>query len=872
MDNKIAIIGLGYVGLPLAHAFSSKYKVVGFDIAQWRIDELSNGFDRTLELSEEQLKEAISNGMEFTNKLENISDCNIYIVTVPTPIDKHKKPDLTPLLKASETVGKVLKKGDIVIYESTVYPGATEEECVPILESVSGLKFNTDFFCGYSPERINPGDKEHTVTKILKVTSGSTPEIGEEVDKLYSSIITAGTHLAPSIKVAEAAKVIENSQRDINIAFVNELSMIFNKLGIDTNAVLEAAGTKWNFLNFKPGLVGGHCQIGKETIIVKDSNGVRVSTFEDIVDELETQKEMDYYGTTLKFPKDNYEVLSFNPFNEKTKFEKVKVFTKREYNSLIKIKTSIGKTITVSDKHPMIVKENKQYNVKLANELTINDKIPVITTLPIIYKNETINLIDLFKDSEIKIRVKIKDDSWKNYSKFISKEYLNVKVSNFNYFDYLPLDKYLLIRDRLNIDESKLLLVTGRGFSFSIVPAIFKIDEEFARFIGYYLSEGCITKEEKTIRVRISINKDEKQLLADILSIIKKWNMSYSIYQDKNFNSQTIKISNQLFGLMLESLKVGKDSYDVSIPDKILFNSDSIRWELIKGLFRGDGGFSFPSKLSYFTSSKEMFEQIVLLLHHFDIFPYNYNREGLLEISAVNELKKFKDVFLDNKKEKLDTAISRISKSIKSKNFDKADDFFIVNIKDIEKEEKETSIYSMEVANTHNYITTTGIMTHNCIGVDPYYLTHKAQEVGYNPEIILAGRRLNDNMGIYVANQVIKLMIKQGKRVEGSKVLVLGITFKENCPDIRNSRVIDVIRELEDFGCKVDVSDYWADKDEVQREYNIELKKDKEVDIPSYDAIILAVAHNEYKNLDLKVSDQVVFDIKSVLDRADGKL
>ncbi len=413
--DKIAVIGLGYVGLPLAHAFSSKYEVVGFDIAQWRIDELRSGVDRTLELSTEQVKEAIENKMQFTNQLEDIADCNIYIVTVPTPIDKHKKPDLTPLIKASESIGKVLKKDDIVIYESTVYPGATEEECVPILEKFSSLKFNEDFFCGYSPERINPGDKEHTVTKILKVTSGSTPEIGKRVNELYASIITAGTHLAPTIKVAEAAKVIENSQRDINIAFVNELSMIFNRLGIDTNAVLEAAGTKWNFLPFKPGLVGGHC-----------------------------------------------------------------------------------------------------------------------------------------------------------------------------------------------------------------------------------------------------------------------------------------------------------------------------------------------------------------------------------------------------------------------------------------------------------------------IGVDPYYLTHKAQEVGYNPEIILAGRRLNDNMGIYVASQVIKLMIKKGKKIEGSKVLVLGITFKENCPDIRNSRVIDVIRELQEFGCNVDVSDYWADKEEVQREYSLELKADANVD--DYDAVVLAVAHNKYKNIKLDNENQVVFDIKSILEQADGRL
>ena len=420
MEYKIAVIGLGYVGLPLAHAFSDKYQVVGFDIAQWRIDELNSGVDRTLELNEEQVKEALANGMKFTNILDEITDCNVYIVTVPTPIDEHKRPDLTPLLKASESIGKVLKKEDIVIYESTVYPGATEEDCVPVLEKFSGLKFNEDFFCGYSPERINPGDKEHTVTKILKVTAGSTPEIGKKVDDLYSSVIIAGTHLAPSIKVAEAAKVIENSQRDINIAFVNELAIIFNKLGIDTEAVLEAAGTKWNFLPFRPGLVGGHC-----------------------------------------------------------------------------------------------------------------------------------------------------------------------------------------------------------------------------------------------------------------------------------------------------------------------------------------------------------------------------------------------------------------------------------------------------------------------IGVDPYYLTHKAQEVGYNPEIILAGRRLNDNMGMYVANQVLKLMIQKEHKIAGAKVLVLGITFKENCPDIRNSRVIDVIRELQEFGTDVEVYDPWADSDEVQREYRLSLIDHSKLIIQNYDAVVLAVAHDKFETLDFGTNEnQVLFDIKSFIDSddVDGRL
>ena len=432
-ETKIAIIGLGYVGLPLAVEFAKKFPVVGFDINKERIEELNEGHDSTLEVEDKSLQSVLidshdhEKGLYITNSKIFIQDCNYFIVTVPTPIDKNKRPDLTPLIKASETVGSILKGGDIVIYESTVYPGATEEDCVPVLEKFSGLKFNKDFFCGYSPERINPGDKVHTVSKIKKVTSGSTAEVAEKVDQLYKAVITAGTHKASSMKVAEAAKVIENSQRDINIAFVNELAVIFTKLGIDTHEVLEAAGTKWNFLPFKPGLVGGHC-----------------------------------------------------------------------------------------------------------------------------------------------------------------------------------------------------------------------------------------------------------------------------------------------------------------------------------------------------------------------------------------------------------------------------------------------------------------------IGVDPYYLTHKAQEIGHNPEIILSGRRMNDNMGIYVSQQVVKLMIQKGHKVAKSKTLILGITFKENCPDIRNSKVIDVINELKEFDCDVDVFDPWADPEEVKEAYGIDMIAPPSVPPQGgtqggYDAIILAVAHDRFRELDIKKlrnGNAVVYDIKGFLDKeiVDGRL
>lgn len=410
----IGIIGLGYVGLPLAVEFGKKYKVIGFDINSKRVEELKNGIDRTLEVSIEELKEA--QGLTFTTELEDLKKASVYIVTVPTPVDDFKVPDLTPVLKASETVGKVIKSGDVVVYESTVYPGCTEEDCVPIIERFSGLKYNEDFYCGYSPERINPGDKEHRVSTIKKIVSGSTPEIGVALNKLYGSIITVGTHLAPSIKVAEAAKVIENAQRDINIAFVNELSKLFDLMDIDTLDVLEAAGTKWNFLPFRPGLVGGHC-----------------------------------------------------------------------------------------------------------------------------------------------------------------------------------------------------------------------------------------------------------------------------------------------------------------------------------------------------------------------------------------------------------------------------------------------------------------------IGVDPYYLTHKAVKLGYNPEIILAGRRINDRMGAFIANQLVKLMIKKEYKVFNSNVLVLGITFKENCPDIRNSKVIDIISELKTYGCNIDVYDPWADKDEVMHEYKIKLLTNlDEIKRKSYEGIILAVAHHQFKELDfnsLRKNGSVIYDVKGIVKR-----
>ena len=776
-------------------------------------------------------------------------------------------------------------KDSIIVYESTVYPGLTEEEYVPILEKESSLKWKKDFNVGYSPERVNPGDKQHTIDKIVKVVAGDTPQITDFLAKLYGSVITAGVHKAPDIKTAEAAKVIENTQRDLNIALMNELSVIFNKMGIDTKAVLEAASTKWNFLRFEPGLVGGHCQVGSEFITVKYKGKVFDTTFEDFINEkLRVKKKINFYGTELLIPDEKIEVLTFDPFKEEFDFKQVRVFTKRQYGNLIKVKLSNGQTLTVSDKHPFIIKEKNSYEVKLANQLNKGDKVPVISKLPVIYKNVKLNLIDIIVKSDFteKLRIKPKNKSWKDFEKFkgyISKEYLDKKVSNFFNNNYLPFKDYLRLREFFirNYSEEELEIVSGRGASFGRIPAIIHIDKDFARFIGYYLSEGCLTKEKNSIRIRLTINKSEKQILDDMKSILNKLNIKFSIYEDKTFSSLTIKISNRILGYLFEYLELGRDSYDAKIPDIIMYNNDDIRKEVLKGLFRGDGGVSVSNskiKISYFTSSETLYHQISLLLINFGILPNHQKRKGLIEISSTTFAKKLVDFFLDEKRKKLDKVLNN-KKEGKVKNYKSEDIFYITNVKHIERIEHKDFIYSMEIPETKNYITTNGIITHNCIGVDPYYLTFKAQSIGHHPEVILAGRRINDYMGKFVAENTVKKLIKAGKTVKGSKVLILGLTFKENISDIRNTKVIDVYNELKEYGINVYIYDPYAYPEEVKEEYGIELLDNLEKHKP-YDAVVVAVKHRPFiEELDFKKYKQlmnngdkpVLIDIKGLYSR-----
>ncbi|MBQ5982962.1 MAG: nucleotide sugar dehydrogenase [Prevotella sp.] len=408
-QTKICVIGLGYVGLPLARLFSTKYTTIGFDMNQKRVDALMQGHDATLEVSDDYLQDAINNhGFICTTNLEEIRDCNFYVVAVPTPVDENNNPDLSPLYGASTTVGKVISKGDIVVYESTVYPGVTEDECIPVVEMVSGLKFNVDFFAGYSPERINPGDKQHTVEHIKKVTSGSTPETAEIVNNIYASVITAGTHKAPSIKVAEAAKVIENSQRDINIAFVNELSKIFTKMGIDTSDVLEAASTKWNFLPFKPGLVGGHC-IGVDPYYLAQCAqrhgynpeiilaGRRMNDGMGEYVAAQTIKHMLKKG--IQVLRSHILILGFTFKENCPDVRNTKVI------DIYKALKEYNLNITIFDPWASPAIARKEYGIEIVNELP-SEKYDAIIVAVAHKKFENINVVDILKEEHVIFDVK----------------------------------------------------------------------------------------------------------------------------------------------------------------------------------------------------------------------------------------------------------------------------------------------------------------------------------------------------------------------------------------------------------------------------------------------------------------------------------
>ena len=839
MSDKLCVVGLGYVGLPLAIEFAKKFDVIGFEINEDKVKQFLEGKDPTHEVGDEAVR---NTSVKFTSNPKDISKANFIIVAVPTPIDENNIPNLKYVKSASEIVGKNMSKESIVVFESTVYPGVTEEVCLPILEKESGMKLG-EFGLGYSPERINPGDKEHRVDTIVKIVSGHDEKTLDKVAEVYSSIIKAGVHKAPSIKVAEAAKVIENIQRDLNIALMNELSIIFEKMDINTKEVIEAASTKWNFHKYTPGLVGGHCFKENQLFFVK------VDGEFDIVDA----------KTLFKLSGKNVEILSFNVDTRESGFRKCVDFSKREYSNLISLRTSTNQILTVTDDHPVIIWEDG-FKVKHARDITIRDKLVINTKLPSLKTKDRIDLIShLPKELINKTRVKPISKQFKDYKDKINfKKNTAKKASNSYIGNYMSLKDYLLLEKKkaMPIKRDEIYLVSGRGPSFNQIKAVINLDGNFARLIGYYLSEGCVTKDKST-RVRWTFSGDENYLVKDLYSCIDEMGLKHSLYKSKNDNAQTVKVSSNIFGFLIENiLKCGKDSYDAKAPFDIFYSKNRV--EMLKGIIRGDGGVSLylgkrkykkngkkyehedtSCEVNFFSISKELFHQTVMLLQDYGVTCSFDLKRSLLYIHGHKNLLKMKDMFLGDKKRKIERYFKNKNKFIKSSKYDIKKGFLIVDLKEISKEETDY-VYSFEVDKTQTLITDFGIIAHNCIGVDPYYLTYKAEQLGYKPEVILAGRKINDGMH----KEFVKRIEKKYGDLKNKRILVLGLAFKPNVPDFRNSRIKHLIDVLNKKGAIVYGHDPYLTEDAK----NLFSCKYVDKTTGDYDIIIIGTDHKEYKS------------------------
>jgi nucleotide sugar dehydrogenase len=852
----ICIVGMGYVGLPLAIEFAKHVKVIGYEINEEKVQLMKNGIDPTHEVGDDAVKNTT---IEFTSNPKKINEADFIIVAVPTPINENNIPDLKYVISASETVAKNMKKNSIIVYESTVYPGCTEEDCLPVLEKNSGLKLG-EFGLGYSPERINPGDKIHRVDTIVKVVSGNNEEVLDKVAKVYSLIIKAGVHKASSIKVAEAAKVIENVQRDLNIALMNELSIIFEKMNINTHDVIEAAGTKWNFHKYTPGLVGGHCFEKNQLFFIKTNDKSDILSSESLYELSKKEK--------------NIEILSFNVNLKKSEFQKLTQSKKRKYSNLIKIRTSTNQILKVTDDHPIVIWD-KGFKVKHAKDISLNDRLVINTKLPEIKIKEKIDIINsLPKVLVEKTRVKPILKTFRDYKEIIDfKKNTGKKASNIYFRDYMSLKDYLLLEKKkvMPIKRDEIYLVTGRGPSFNQIKALIDINEDFARMIGYYLSEGCVTKD-KSLRVRWTFSLDENYLVDDLINIITSLGLKYSIYKSKKDKAQTVKVSSNIFGYLIkEILDCGKDSYDAKAPMQLLFSDYKL--DLLKGIINGDGGvnlylgkrdykknnqlFSHENcscEINFFSISKNLFHQTILLLQDLGITCSFDKEKQLLWIHGHDNLNKARNLFMGKKRDKIDKYFSQKFKFIKSKKYEIQDGFLIVNLKEILTEETDF-VYSFEVDKTKTLVTNFGLIVHNCIGVDPYYLTYKAQQFGYNPKVILAGREINDNMHM----QVIKLIEKKFI-LDNKKILIMGLTFKENVPDYRNSRAKQLIEVLKGKGALIDGYDPYLDKKIIEKEFKCNFVDTISSD---YDLLILFSPHENI--LDKIPKDKLIFDIKGYL-------
>ncbi len=805
---RIGVIGLGYVGLPLIIEFALKgFPTVGFEVDAKKVDVLNTGVSHIVDVSSENVQKAIEAGkFTATTDSSQLKDCDVIIICVPTPLRKTKDPDMSYILAAGEQIKKYARRGQLVILESTTYPGTTDEILQPMIEE-AGLKLDEDFLLAFSPERVDPGNPQYQTHNITKVVGGVGKDSTEVSALLYAQIVE-NVHPVSSARVAEAAKLWENTFRAINIGMANEMAKVCNALGIDSWEVVRAAATKpFGFMPFYPGPgIGGHCLSGKETVIVRDENGKKIENLAELFTNEGTKnrvRRFEVHGSDVIY-KPNLEALSINMETNKAEWKPVEYLFRRQTDvDLVKVTTSDNRTITVTDLHPMLVAdENGKLTEVFAKDLKAGNRLPIHHAEENI---ESGNIkIDLLKfvsaSSAEKIRVCLREGSFYNYHEVLKKHISAEKVWELSKINYLSLKDFLKAEKDLNVSRENLILRIGRGNSASSFPAIVEITSNVARLIGYYLAEGCATTEKGNERIRFSFHCKENEFIEDVCSILKSdFGVETSLIHSNVDQVTHIRVASALFGwFLVEVLKCGKRSTEMQIPDRLLNLSTSHKTELLKGLLRGDGDVYVKSgmnsyekngkiyehrnttaEVGYFSSSPKLFQQVVYLLQEQGFTPTCKRTKPHLQMKGREQLERMSN-WLGEKGAKLQTYFANNLRKVKSKTFKSFGGIMTVPVKAIEiiKTTKPFEVFSIEVEGNHTFATSYGVFVHNCIPLDPHYLSWKARQHGFDSQFITLAEQINSGMPKYVAGLVRDALNDNEKSVKGAKILILGVAYK----------------------------------------------------------------------------------------------
>ncbi len=892
----VGVIGLGYVGLPLALLFEEAgFPVIGFDSDPAKPEALARGESYIKHLGRERVAKAFAGGRaRATSDFARLSECDAVLICVPTPLGPHREPDLSFVRSAASEIARRLRPGQLVVLESTTYPGTTREELLPLL-TARGLACGSDFFLAFSPEREDPGNERFSTRNIPKIVGGIDAASLEAAVALYGSVIDTVVPVS-SPEVAESSKLLENIFRSVNIALVNEMKVILDRMGIDVWEVIAAAKTKpFGFMPFTPGPgLGGHCLAGGETVRIRDGAINTVLPLSELFERCRAKGKAITAGDAELLLPDGLETLSIDPRTGGASWRRVSgLFRRRFAGPMAEVRLAGNRVLRTTDRHPMLIVEGDQLVVREARDLKPGDRVPLFAGMSdggpdsSAHGDPALDLLKLLPAAVAdKLHVRIVDIPWSRFAPLLKSRY-GWTIRDSIRKDSLSARRYLALESELNVGREQLLLLSGRGSAHTQIPAILKLSPDFCRFLGYFLSEGCITEERMNPRVRLTFNRNENEYMDDVVSILRALGVRVSIHNDKTFQATTLRVGSIVLGHVLRDvLCTGTDCYSMRIPGAVMGASNRHHEEVLAGLLRGDGdvdvrtgprpyvkkGRSYlnqfnSGKVGYFSSSPELFAQAESLLQGLGFSPMRKKGKPHLRMAGSESLQRLARLLGGEKGRRLDRLQeSRVREGRPRRNLPWSGGR-AAPVKSVRLEPGQEPVFSVEVPGSHTFLTTGGVFVHNCIPLDPFYLAWKAAEHGVWARFVELAGEINSGMPRYVVDKTAEALNSHGKSVKGARVLVLGLSYKADIDDDRESPSFEIIELLAERGAIVAYCDPYIPVARKGRQHDLRL-----VSVPCtaeefarHDAIVVSTAHKAFRDKALYKGARLVVDTRNLV-------